>query len=153
MCCSCHTDKEDWNHVLTYGWLDATVVHDALWGKVEKDMGPWKMPPDFWTVLEKGIHYYTMDPGQNSKVHVSSFTGTFNTPRNVVQQAFREQYEIGWSNLLKVIITTQWKLYTEQHLRGGVHQTTNRGMGSEINQCNVGSYTTHVPLLQQRCAQ
>jgi hypothetical protein len=27
----------------------------GLMGKAKKAMEPWKMPPDFWTAIEKGI--------------------------------------------------------------------------------------------------
>jgi hypothetical protein len=69
-------------------------------------MAPWKMPPDSWTAIEKGMQHYTKDASQ----------GTFNNPRNLLTQAFREQDEIGWSEMFKGIIATQWKVYAAQHL-------------------------------------
>jgi hypothetical protein len=89
-------DKEYWNHVLTCSWV-----------KVKKDMGQWKMPPDCWTALEKGMQHYTRNVGQKNKGSVSPFPGTFNTPRNLLKQAFREQDEIGWSSLFKGRVETQ----------------------------------------------
>jgi hypothetical protein len=45
------------------------------------------------------------------------YPGTFNNPRNPLRQAFREQDRIGWSSLFKGRVATQWKVYTEQHLK------------------------------------
>jgi hypothetical protein len=76
----------------------------------------WKMPPDFWTALEKGLHYYMGKARQNSKGCASPCTETFNTSRDVLQQAFREQEEILLSNLIQGRVITQWKVYTKKHL-------------------------------------
>jgi hypothetical protein len=43
------------------------------------------------------------------------FPGTFNNPRTLLRQAFREQDEIRWSGLFKGRVAMQWKVYTEQH--------------------------------------
>jgi hypothetical protein len=74
------------------------------------------MPPDLWTALEKGIHYYKRDATKN-KGCASQFPGTFNTPRNLLKQAFIEKDEIGWSYLIKGRFATQWKVYMEQQLQ------------------------------------
>jgi hypothetical protein len=46
----------------------------------------------------------------------SPFSVTFNNPRNLLRQAFREHDEIRWSGLFKGRVATQWKFYMEQHL-------------------------------------
>jgi hypothetical protein len=79
-------------------------------------MAPWKMPPSFWTTIEKGLQYYIRNASQNNKGAAAPFTGTFNKPRNLLRQAFREQDETGWSGTFKGIIATQWKVYTAQHM-------------------------------------
>jgi hypothetical protein len=58
-CCFCHTEEDDWNQVIIWGSLDATMAREASWAKVKKVMEPWKMPQDFWTATEKGIQHYT----------------------------------------------------------------------------------------------
>jgi hypothetical protein len=79
-------------------------------------MAPWKMPPNFWTAIEKGLQHYTRNTSQNNKGAVAPFRGTFNNPLNLVRQAFREHNEIGWSGIFKGRIATQWKVYTSQQL-------------------------------------
>jgi hypothetical protein len=75
-----------------------------------------KKPPDFWTTIEKGIQHYTRNASQNNKRGASPSPGTFNKPRKLVRQAFREQDEAGWSGLFKGRVATQWRVDTEQHL-------------------------------------
>jgi hypothetical protein len=115
-CCFCNTEEEVWNHALSCGSLNATLVREASWAKVKKAMAPWTMPPDFWTAIEKGLQYDTRNASQNNKGAAAPFPGTFNNPRNLLRQAFREQDEIGWSGIFKGRIATQWKVYIVQHL-------------------------------------
>jgi hypothetical protein len=88
----------------------------GLMGKNQKAMAPWKMHPDFWNALEKGLQHYTRNASQNNKGASAPFPGTFNNPRNLLRQAFIEQHETGWSGMFKGRIATQWKVYTAQHL-------------------------------------
>jgi hypothetical protein len=74
------------------------------------------MPPDFWIAIEKGLQHYTRNASQNNKGAAAAFPGTFNNPRNLLRQAFREQDEIGRSGIFKGRIATQWKVYTAQHV-------------------------------------
>jgi hypothetical protein len=92
------------------------MAREASWVKVKKAMAPWKMPPDLWNAIEKGLHHYTRNASQNNKGYAAPFQGTFKNPRNLLRQAFREQDEIGWSGIFKGRIATQWKVYTAQHL-------------------------------------
>jgi hypothetical protein len=102
----CNCETEDWHHVLTYGSLDASLHRAASWVKLKKSMERWHLPPDFWTTIEKGINHYTEQPNKHT-VHSKDnepqkpFRATLNTPRNLLQQAFRTQSHIGWDNFLK----------------------------------------------------
>jgi hypothetical protein len=91
------------------------MAREASWAKVKKAMVPWKMPPDFWTAMEKGLQNYTRNASQKNKGAAAPFPGTFNNPQSLLRQAFREQDEIGWSVIFKGRIATQWKVYTAQH--------------------------------------
>jgi hypothetical protein len=70
----------------------------------------------FWTAIEKGLQHYIRNSSQNNKGAAAPFPGTFNNPRNLMRQAFREQDEIGWSGMFKGRIGTQWKVYIAQHM-------------------------------------
>jgi hypothetical protein len=65
------------------------MVQEASWAKGKKAMAPWKMPPDFWTAIEKGLQYYTRNVSQNNKGAAAPFPGTFNSPWNLMRQACR----------------------------------------------------------------
>jgi hypothetical protein len=82
------------------------MAREVSWAKVKKAMPPWKMPPDFWNAIEKGLQHYTRNASQNNKGDAVPFPGTFNRPRNLLRQAFREQDDIGWSGLFKGRIAT-----------------------------------------------
>jgi hypothetical protein len=41
--------------------------------KVKKAMAPWKMPPDFWTAIDKGLPHYTRNAIQNNKGAAAPF--------------------------------------------------------------------------------
>jgi hypothetical protein len=101
---------------MSCGSLDATMAREASWAKDKKAMATWKMPPDFWIAIEKGLQHYTRNASQNNKGAAGTFPGTFNNPRNLLRRAFREQDEIGWSEIFKRRIATQWEVYTAQHL-------------------------------------
>jgi hypothetical protein len=49
------------------------MEQDASWAKVKKAMAPWKMPPDFWTAIEKGLQHYPRNASQNNKVDAAPF--------------------------------------------------------------------------------
>jgi hypothetical protein len=125
-CCMCNCETEDWSHVITCGSLDASLYRAASWGKLRKLMERWHLPPYFWTMIENGINYYIE---HSHKCTVKSkdnepqkpFGVTFNTPRNLLQQAFRTQSHIGWDNFLKGRISRDWLTYvhhSETHSNG-----------------------------------
>jgi hypothetical protein len=51
----CVNAQEDWRHVISCKALDANLNRADSWEKVKKAMTIWKLPPDFWTVSQKGI--------------------------------------------------------------------------------------------------
>jgi hypothetical protein len=70
-------------------------------------MERWHLPPYFWKTIEKGINYYKVHPHKRTANSTDNephkpFGVTFNTSRNLLQQAFRIQSHIGWEILLKV---------------------------------------------------
>jgi hypothetical protein len=77
------------------------MAREASWAKVKSAMALWKMPPDLWTSIEKGLQHYPRNASQNNKGAAAPLPGTFNNPRNVLRQAFTEQDEIGWSGIFK----------------------------------------------------
>jgi hypothetical protein len=88
-----HFESIDWaNYSSAFkrlpGSLDASLHRAASWGKIRKSMERWHLPPDFWTMIEKGINHYTEQPHKrtvNSKDNEPQkpFGVTFNTPRNL----------------------------------------------------------------------
>jgi hypothetical protein len=88
------------------GSLYASLHRAASWVKLKKLMERWHLPPYFWKMIEKGINHYTEQPNKRT-IHSRDnepqkpFRVTFNTPRNLLQQAFRTQSHIGWEILLK----------------------------------------------------
>jgi hypothetical protein len=92
------------------------MAREASWAKVKKVMAPWKLPPDFWTAVEKGLQHYIRNASQNNKGAAAPYPGISNNPRNLLRQAFREQDKIGWSGMYKGRIATQWKVYIAQHM-------------------------------------
>jgi hypothetical protein len=61
------------------------MAREASWVKVKKAMAPWKLPPDFGTAVEKGLHHYIRDVSQNNKGAAAPFPGTFKNPRNLLR--------------------------------------------------------------------
>jgi hypothetical protein len=89
-------------------------------------MERWHLPQDFWMTIEKGVSYYTEHPHKRT-IHSEEnephkrFGVTFNTPRNLLQQAFRTQSHICWENFLKGRISRYWITYVchnEEHSNG-----------------------------------
>jgi hypothetical protein len=111
--------------------------------KVKKAMAPWKMPPDFWIAIEKGLQHNTRNASQNNTGAARPLPGTFNNPRNLLRQAFIEQDEIGWSGLFRGRIATQWKVYTAQHLAAkGIKLKMQEWAPALINA--IWDHTTHL---------
>jgi hypothetical protein len=78
------------------------------------------LPQDFWTAIEKGVNHYTERPHKRTTQSKENepqkqFVVTFNTPRNLLQQAFRTQSHIGWDNFLKGRISRDWLTYVRHN--------------------------------------
>jgi hypothetical protein len=71
------------------------------------------LPQDFWTTIDKGFNHYTEQPYKRTTQSKEnepqkSFGVALNTPRNLLQQAFRTQSHIGWDSVLKGLIIREW---------------------------------------------
>jgi hypothetical protein len=73
---------------------------EESWAKVWKAMAAhWKLPNDFCTAMEKGLHGYTRNP--EGGAILTPFPPTFNNRRNHIKLAFQEHDKIGWDTLIK----------------------------------------------------
>jgi hypothetical protein len=64
-------------------------------------MTAWRIPPDFWIAIEKGINQYATNPLKRDKENMppepqKPFGTTSYTPRNILQVAFRKQSHVDW---------------------------------------------------------
>jgi hypothetical protein len=110
----CNTQEEDWIHVLMSPSIEASINREESWAKARKAIKHWKLPNDFWTAMEKGLHGYTQNP--HGGAINTPFPPTYDNKRNRLKLAFREQDEIGWDNLLKGQMGRQWIEYVKQHI-------------------------------------
>jgi hypothetical protein len=60
-CCMCGR-QENWHHITCCHLLDAVLHQADSWEKMKKAMKIWKLPPCFWTAIQKGIQFYTDSP-------------------------------------------------------------------------------------------
>jgi hypothetical protein len=74
----------------------------------------WKLPKDFWTAMEKGVHGYARHP-EGGAIH-TSFPPTYDNRRNRLKLKFREQDKIGWDNILKGRMRKQWIEYVKIYI-------------------------------------
>jgi hypothetical protein len=146
--CSCK--KEDWRHVLTCGSIDASLHRTTSWGKIRKSMERWHLPQDFWTTIEKGINHY-IEHSHKRKIHLKdnepqkTFGATFNTPRNLLKQAFRTQSHTGWDNFLKGRISRDWLTY----IRHNEAHSNDHGKSKDWSARFVGGPWEHLKRLWQ----
>jgi hypothetical protein len=114
-CCMCNTEEEDWIHILTCPSIEACMNREESWEKARKSMTHWKLPNNFWTAMEKGVHGYTC----NSKGGAikTKFPPTYDSRRNHLKLACREQDTIGWENLIKGGMGRQWISYVKQRIQ------------------------------------
>jgi hypothetical protein len=92
-CCFFQETKEDWRHVLNCPSLDASYHRDASWKKLKKAMQMWRLPSDFWTAIEKGLHHLPTDL-KESTIPTLPFQISVNSIRNHLRAAFQEQNSI-----------------------------------------------------------
>jgi hypothetical protein len=102
----CSTKEEDWIHILSCPSIEACMNREESWVKARKAMKHWKLPNDFWTGIEKGVHRYTRNP-KGGSIN-TPFPPMYDNRRNHLKLAFREQYTIGWDKLLKGRMGRQW---------------------------------------------
>jgi hypothetical protein len=117
----CGDAHEDWRYIITCKSLDASLHRTESWTKVKRAMKAWRILPDFWIAIEKGINHYSTHPLKRDKEDMppepqKPFGTTFYTPRNILQVAFRKQLHVGWDNFLKGRICTEWWTYIKHHL-------------------------------------
>jgi hypothetical protein len=76
----------------------------------------WRLPADFWTAIEKGLHHLPSDLNESTspKLH---FQISVNPIRNHLRAAFQEQNSIKWTNLLKGRMSHMWQQLTTAHVR------------------------------------
>jgi hypothetical protein len=77
-------------------------------------MKHWKLSNDFWTALENSVHGYTRHLVGGAID--TPFPPTYDNRWNHLKLSFREQYKIGWENLLKGRMGKQWIEYVKNHL-------------------------------------
>jgi hypothetical protein len=73
------------------------------------------------------------------------FGVTFNTPRNLLHQAFRTQSHIGWDNFLKGRISRDWITYVQHN----EENTTGHGKSQDWSEKFIGGLWGHLKRLRQ----
>jgi hypothetical protein len=76
----------------------------------------WRLPEDFWTAIEKGLHH----PPTNLKESTSPplpFQISVNPSRNHLRAAFQEQNSIKLTNLIKGRMSHRWQQFATAHVR------------------------------------
>jgi hypothetical protein len=116
LCCFCHETKDDWRHILNFPSLDSTYHQDASWKRVKKDMQMWRLPEDFWTAIEKGLHHLPSDIKESTSPTLP-FQISVNPIRNHLRASFQEQHLIKWTNLLKGCMSDRWQQFATAHIR------------------------------------
>jgi hypothetical protein len=114
-CCFGQETKEDWIHILNCPSLDASYHQVASWQKVKKDMQMWRLPADFWTAIEKGLHHLPSDLEESTSPTLP-FQISVNPIRNHLRAAFQEQKSIKWTNLLKGCMSHRWQQFATAHV-------------------------------------
>jgi hypothetical protein len=114
--CFCQETKEDWRHILNCLSLDVSYHRDASWQKLKKDMQMWRLPADFWTDIEKGLHHLTSYLNESTSPTLP-FQISANPIRNHLRVAFQEQNLIKWTNLLKGRMSHRWQQFATAHVQ------------------------------------
>jgi hypothetical protein len=114
-CCICSTQEEEWIHILTCPSTGICMNREESCAKARKVMKHCKLPNNFWTTVEKGLHGYTRNP--KGGAIIIPFPPMYNNRRNHLKLAFREKYKIGSDNLLQGWMGRQWIKYVKQHIQ------------------------------------
>jgi hypothetical protein len=118
----CARRLESHNHLqVACKSLDARLHRTESWTQVKNSMTAWRIPPDFWITIEKGINHYPIYPLKRDKENMppelqKPFGTALYAPRNIRQVAFQKQSHVGWENFLKGRICTEWCTYIKHHL-------------------------------------
>jgi hypothetical protein len=122
----CGNAQEEWRHIISCRALDADLNRANSWEQVKKAMPIWKLPPDFWTATQKGIQFYIDNPDKRKMQEEDEppipqapalFQPTPNNAMNLLRQAYRAQYAVGWENFMKGRIVGQWETYVASRIR------------------------------------
>jgi hypothetical protein len=113
----CGNAHEDWRHVISCRALDENLNRADSWEKFKKAMAIWKLPPDFWTAVQKGMQFYIEENEPPTTQAPAPFQPTLNNARNLLRQAYRAQYAVGWENFMKGRIVRKWETYIAFHIR------------------------------------
>jgi hypothetical protein len=76
----------------------------------------WRLPADFWTAMEKGLHHLPRDLKESTSPTLP-FQISVNPIRNHLRAAFQEQNSIKWTNLLKGRMSHRWQQFATVHVR------------------------------------
>jgi hypothetical protein len=76
----------------------------------------WKLPADFSTAIEKGLHHLTTDLKESTSPPLP-FQISVNPSKNHLRAAFQEKNSINWTNLLKGRMSHRWQQFTTAHVR------------------------------------
>jgi hypothetical protein len=76
----------------------------------------WRLPADFWTAIEKGLHNLPTDL-KESTIPPLPFQISVNPIRNNLRSAFQEQKSIKWTNLLKGHMSHRWQQFATAHVQ------------------------------------
>jgi hypothetical protein len=115
-CCFCKETKEDWRQILNCPSLNASYHRYASLQKVKKDIQTWRLPTDFWTAIEKGLHHLPGDLKESTRP-TSHFPISVDPIMNHLWAPFQEHRSIKWTNLLKGRISHRWHKFATAHVR------------------------------------
>jgi hypothetical protein len=76
----------------------------------------WRLPTDFWTTTEKGLHHLSRDIPELTSPSLP-FQTSVNPLKNHLRPAFQEQNPIKWKNLLKGRLSHKWRQFATAHVR------------------------------------
>jgi hypothetical protein len=133
----CSIQEEDRIHILTCPSIEACMNREESRANARKAMKHWKLPNDFWTAMEKGLHGYTNHP-MDGAIN-TPFPPMYDNRRNYLKLAFREQDMIGWENLVK---------HTERE-----HQTTGKRVGTKNDTRPTGPHDTPLVISERSYSQ
>jgi hypothetical protein len=91
-------------------------AHAVSVRKPKRAMQMWRLPADFWTAIEKGLHHLPIDLNESTSPTLP-FQISVNLIRNHLRAAFQEQNSIKWTNLLKGRMSHRWQQFATAHVR------------------------------------